>query len=318
MTVDLTNPIFFDEDKAREHFEALRWPEGPVCPHCGSVEGLKRLAGKSHRKGLYQCNACREHFTVTVGTVMERSHVPLHKWALGFHLMASSKKGVSAHQLWRTLGLGSYRTAWFMAHRIREAMNPLNPEKIGEAGGVIEIDETFLGKEATVFVSGKGWRGGSGQKKIVTMLERGGRARSVKVDDLTKPEIVRALEGASRNAVLNTDEAQHYRRIGREFAAHYRVNHGLKEWTRGNAYTNSVEGFFSVFKRGMRGVYQQCSEQHLHRYLAEFDFRHSNRIALGVDDTERAARAIVGADGKRLTYKPAKTGNAPALVPARA
>jgi transposase-like protein len=305
---DLTNPIFHDEDAARAHFEAIRWPDGkPTCPHCGAVDQATRLEGKSHRPGLFVCRSCREHFTVTVGSVMESSHVPLHKWALGFHLMASSKKGVSAHQLMRNLGLGSYRTAWFMAHRIREAMFDNDPEPLGGKDKTVEVDETYIGKPESTFVTGKGWQGKRGigtKQKVLTMVERGGRAVSIKIDDLTIPTIKKVL-GAHivLDSTLNTDEAQFYKKPGKAFAKHAAVCHGDGEYVRGSTTTNTVEGFFGIFKRGMKGVYQHCGDQHLQRYLHEFDFRYSNRVALGVSDTERTHRAIKGAAGKRLTYR---------------
>ncbi len=305
---NLTDPIFHDEAAARAHFEAIRWPDGkPVCPHCGALEKATLVQGKSHRPGLYSCKACREHYTVTVGSVMESSHVPLHKWALGFHLMASSKKGVSAHQLMRQLGLGSYRTAWFMAHRIREAMHDHDPEPLGGKDKTVEVDETYIGKPDQTFVTGKGWqamRGTSTKRKVLTMVERGGRSVSIKVDDLTIPTIKRVL-GAHvvLDSTLNTDEAQWYKNPGKNFARHEAVNHGSGEYARGETTTNTVEGFFGIFKRGMRGIYHHCGEQHLQRYLYEFDFRYSNRSKLGVDDAERACRAIRGAAGKRLTYQ---------------
>ncbi len=305
---NLTDPLFMNEDAARAHFEKIRWPDGkPVCPHCGVVDQATRLEGKSHRPGLFVCRACREHFTVTVGTVMESSHVPLHKWALGFHLMASSKKGISAHQLMRNLGLGSYRTAWFMAHRIREAMADRDPEPLGGKGKTVEVDETYIGKPDSTFVNGKGWvgkRGTATKRKVLTMVERGGRSVSIKVDDLTIPTIKKIL-GAHvvLDSTLNTDEAQFYKKPGKAFAAHEAVNHGSGEYARGETTTNTVEGFFGIFKRGMRGVYHHCGEQHLQAYLNEFDFRYSNRVGLGVDDTERSRRAIKGAEGKRLTYQ---------------
>ncbi len=308
MSTNLTDPIFHNEEAARAHFEAIRWPEGkPVCPHCGTVGENTLVKGKSHRPGMYQCNACLKPFTVTVGSVMEASHLPLTKWALAFHLMASSKKGVSAHQLMRMLGLGSYRTAWFLAHRVREAMADRDPEPLGGKGKTVEVDETYIGKPDMVFVNGKGWvhkRGTSTKRKVLTMVERGGRAVSVKVEDLTIPTIKRVL-GAHvvLDSTLNTDEAQFYKKPGKNFFAHEAVNHGSGEYARGETTTNTVEGFFGIFKRGMVGVYQHCGEQHLQAYLHEFDFRYSNRAALGVNDTERADRAIKGAAGKRLTYQ---------------
>lgn len=298
--IDLTNPIFKDEDKAREHMEALRWPDGPYCPHCGEAENVHRLEGKSHRKGLYQCNSCLQTFTVTVGSVMERSKIPLTKWALGFHLMAASKKGVSAHQLHRTLGV-TYKTAWFMAHRIREAMRlgPLSPP-MGSGGAVVEADETFTGKNKFPKM-----KGGYQHKNVVlTLVERGGEARSFHIDRADAASIIPVVrKNVAHEAKVATDEAAYYRPLGREGFDHQTVNHAQEEWVRGEVHSNTVEGYFSVFKRGMKGVYQHCSEQHLHRYLAEFDFRYSNRVALGVDDAARAGKAIKGAVGKRLTYQ---------------
>ncbi len=307
MSVDLTNPIFNNEDAARAYFEAIRWPNGPVCPHCGVMNEATKLHGEAHRSGLYKCRACEEQFSVTIGSVMESSHLPLHKWALAFRLMAASKKGVSAHQLMRTLGIGSYRTAWFLTHRVREAMADRDPEPLGGKGKTVEVDETYIGKPGETFVSGRGWvgkRGTATKRKVLTMVERGGRAVSVKVEDLTIPTIKKIL-GAHvvLDSTLNTDEAQWYKEPGRKFAKHEAVNHGSGEYARGETTTNTVEGFFGIFKRGMTGVYQHCGEQHLQAYLNEFDFRYSNRSALGIDDTERADRAIKGAAGKRLTYR---------------
>lgn len=311
MSIDLTNPIFHDEEAARKHFEALRWPNGPACPHCGIVNEATELKGEVHRVGLWKCRACEQQFSAMIGTVMESSHIPMTKWALGFHLMAASKKGVSAHQLMRTLGLGSYRTAWFMAHRIREAMHDNDPEPLGGKDKTVEVDETYIGKPDQTFVNGKGWvgkRGTATKRKVLTMVERGGRSVSIKVDDLTIPTIKRIL-GAHivLDSTLNTDEAQFYKAFGKNFAHHDAVNHGSGEYSRQDGdrktTTNTVEGFFGIFKRGMRGVYHHCGEGHLQAYLNEFDFRYSNRIALGIDDTERAFRAIRGAAGKRLTYR---------------
>lgn len=307
MSINLTDPIFHDEDAARAYFEGIRWPNGPVCPHCGVVNEATRLEGEKHRAGLLKCRACEQQFSVTIGSVMESSHIPLHKWALAFRLMAGSKKGISAHQLMRELGLGSYRTAWFLAHRVREAMADRDPEPLGGKGKTVEVDETYIGKPDSVFVSGKGWqskRGTATKRKVLTMVERGGRAVSVKVEDLTIPTIKKIL-GAHvvLDSTLNTDEAQWYKQPGEAFAEHESVNHGNQEYARGKTTTNTVEGFFGIFKRGMIGVYQHCGEQHLQAYLNEFDFRYSNRVALGVDDTERARRAVKGAEGKRLTYR---------------
>lgn len=321
MTTDLTDPIFHDEDAARAHFEAIRWPDGPFCPHCGETENVAKLGAKhgkkAQRPGLFHCNACKGHFTVTIGTVMERSHIPLAKWAIGFHLMAASKKGISAHQLHRMLKI-SYRAAWFMEHRIREAMAPhadvFSP--IGGEGKIIEIDETFQGYKDDAgptweFHNEGGWqkkRGYGDRRAVLTLVERGGRARSFHIANITAKELdaVIAIHADARSALM-TDENRSYSGIGKRFASHESVNHGQEEWVRGKTYTNTVEGFFSIFKRGMKGIYQHCDEKHLQRYLAEFDFRYSNRIALGVNDTERTTRAIQGAAGKRLTYRPARS-----------
>ena len=306
MTSALSAPHFHNEEAAYAYVEARIWPNGPFCPHCGCtdrISAIKPNKAARVRLGLKKCGDCKKQFTVKVGTVFEQSHVPLNVWLQAVALITSSKKGFSSNQLHRILGV-TLKTAWFMSHRIREAMMDDGSEPpTGSNGGFLEVDETFLGRDAETFVSGKGWRGGSGKKKIVTMVERGGRARSVKIDSLHKPEIERALSYASRDAVLITDEAQHYKRLGLEFAGHESVEHGAEEWRNGNAYTNTVEGFFSIFKRGMRGIYQHCSEKHVHRYAAEFDFRYSNRAKLGVDDAERAERALKGITGKRLTYR---------------
>jgi transposase-like protein len=307
MSTDLTNPIFSNEEAARKHFEALRWPKGRICPHCGIVDNSVELKGESTRAGLYKCRACDLQFSAMIGTVMESSHVPMTKWALAFHLMAASKKGVSAHQLMRMLGLGSYRTAWFIAHRVREAMADRDPEPLGGKGKTVEIDETFIGKPEDKFVSGKGWQGKRGtatKRKVLTMVERGGRSVSVKVEDLTQATLKEVIgRTVVLDSTLNTDEAQHYKALGKNFADHQAVNHGSGEYARGETTTNTVEGFFGIFKRGMVGVYHHCGEDHLQAYLHEFDFRYSNRSGLGIDDTERAHRAIRGAQGKRLTYR---------------
>lgn len=266
-----------------------------------------KLKGKSTRLGVYKCYACRKPFTVKVGTVFESSHIKLHVWLQATFLLSSSKKGISSNQLARTLGI-TLKSAWFLSHRIREAMRDTGAA--GLLGGetrVIEADETYMGPKDWHFVSGKGWRGkqGTGGKvKVLTLVERGGRARSIKADHLTATDVRKfVLQNASTKSELHTDEAQHYRRLGKEFAKHERINHGNEEYARGAVTTNNVEGFFSVFKRGMRGVYQHCGEQHLQRYLNEFDFRFSNRASLDVDDVERARRALVGIVGKRLTYE---------------
>jgi len=314
---DISAPIFRNEDKARAYLEAQRWPDGPYCPFCGQTETVKALPPKgSMGKGWYHCKGCRKKFTVRVGTLYERSHVPLHKWLLATHLLCSSKKGMSAHQLHRMLGV-TYKTAWFMAHRIREGMRegPLFDRSMGGPGKVVEADETFLGTQSFEFNSDKGkWtrKTGTGDmKKIVALVERGGPVRSFKVDRVSSKEIRDILVvNVWRQSTLMTDEAMHYRKVGREFSRHWKVNHGRKEYVRGEKYTNTIEGYFSIFKRGMKGVYQYCSERHLERYLAEFDFRYNHRTALGVTDAERAEKALQGIAGKRLTYRRIGSGEA--------
>jgi len=315
MSVNLTDPIFNDETAAREHLERIRWPNGPFCPHCGNSdpERITKLEGKSHRPGLHQCNECDGHFTVTVGSIMERSHIPLAKWVLGFHLMAASKKGISAHQLHRMLGI-TYKSAWFMSHRIRAAMGEVEPGPMGGKGKIVEADETYIGNTAGVKRAKREGRRGPGHEKwkVVSLVERGGKARSIHVDDLTGHTLRNALvTNVDRKSDLMTDEWRAYRDIGEEYASHKTVNHSIEEWVRGNTHTNTIEGFFSIFKRGMKGVYQHCGEQHLQRYLVEFDFRYSHRVKLGYSDEDRAAVAIRGAEGKRLTYRqPYATANA--------
>ncbi len=305
----LSDPVYHDEDAARAHLEALRWPDGVSCPHCGGLDKIKVLGGKSMGPGWWYCGSCDDKFTVRVGTVYARSHIPLHKWLLGFRLMASSKKGISAHQLHRTLEI-TYKSAWFMAHRIREAMNDADPTPMGGGGEPVEVDEAYLGSPGYVLKNkpeGSSWqmkRGHGDKMQIVTLVERGGRARSVKVDDMTSATVSAVI---SRNVKpdtrLMTDESAIYNKIGRKMKSHETVQHKRKEYARGDVTTNTVEGYFSIFKRGMKGVYQHCTDKHLQRYLYEFDFRYSNRAALGVDDGERTALAIKGAEGKRLTYR---------------
>jgi transposase-like protein len=297
-TADLT-PQFTDETAAREHLEALRWPNGVFCPHCGSFEGITKMQGKSHRPGLFLCGACRGNFSVTVGTVYERSHIPLHKWLLATHLMASSKKGISAHQLHRMLGI-TYKSAWIMAHRIREAMKDTSAEPMGGPGQYVEADETYIGKKANM----RKTKAYHHKMAVVSLVERGGKARSFHVARTTSKNIAPIVaKHVNIESTLNIDEAEHYRTIGRDFAVHQSVFHGRREYVKGTASTNTIEGFYSIFKRGMKGVYQHCSEAHLQRYLTEFDFRYSNRAKLGVTDKERAEKALKGIEGKRLTYR---------------
>lgn len=309
MTADLTKPIFTNEDAARAHLESVRWPQGPVCPHCGAMGNIRPLAGDSMGPGWYYCGDCKDKFTVRMGSIFERSHIPLHKWLLAFHLMASSKKGISAHQLHRMLGI-TYKSAWFLAHRIRECMSAggaLPP--MGGEGKVIEADETYIGKLPAHKAPPRKFKdrpkfGPYHKRAVVSLVERGGQARSFYVGGAKVDTVAKVVaENADRASRLHTDQSGFYKKVGVEFAAHETVNHLEKEWARGDVSTNSIEGFFSVFKRGMKGVYQHCGEHHLHRYLAEFDFRFNNRTALGVTDTMRAANAVKGAEGRRLTYR---------------
>ena len=310
---NLTAPQFTDADAAREHLEALHWPNGPVCPHCQSVDA-KRLPdqrGKPSaknpegaiRKGLVQCNACRQQFTVTVGTVFSDSKVPLNKWLLAVHLLCASKKGISSHQLHRMLGV-TYKTAWFMSHRIREAMIPGDNGPMGGDGGVVEADETFIGR-----VPGNSRMAIHNMNKVVSLVERAtGRATSVVfTGHFSAASIGKVLSAhMAPEAQLMTDEARHYKDAGTRYAAHHSVNHARGEYVRkGDAtmHSNTVEGFFGIFKRGMKGIYQHCGSQHLQRYLREFDFRYTNRSGVGVNDDQRADLALLGIAGKRLTYR---------------
>ncbi len=307
--MNLTDPIFTDANKAREHLERTRWPSGPECPHCGVVNEATRFKGKAHRPGVFKCNACGEQFTATVGTVFERSKVPLNKWLLANYLMNASKKGVSAHQLHRTLGV-TYKTAWFMAHRLREAMRDDSGAPMGGEGKIVEADETVVGgKERNKRLSKRNPKniGAVGKQIAFTLVERNGRARSFHVANVTGKTLGPIIrKNVHRTSALMTDDAGQYRPIGAEFARHESVNHGAEEYVRGDAYSNTVEGFFSILKRGVVGVYHHVSEAHLSRYLAEFDFRYSNRIALGVDDEMRSDEALRGIGGKRLTYRPTR------------
>jgi transposase-like protein len=309
MSIDLTDPIFNDEAAAWAHFEAIRWPHGPVCPHCGVIGAADKIVGKTARFGLYRCHECIKQFTATIGTVYERSHIPMHKWLLATHLLCSSKKGISSHQLFRSLGFGSYRTAWFMAHRIREAMTDNNPAPMGGEGKTVEVDETVFGRIKGAPKSTSKMGGRSGFRNVaLTLVERGGSARSFHVTGTTIAELKPFLRAnIDSKTALMTDQAAWYPEIGKLFASHDTVNHAKDEYARYEdkkvISTNTVEGYYSIFKRGMNGIYQHCAEKHLHRYLSEFDFRYSNRIALGVDDTLRAVKAIKGVEGKRLMYR---------------
>jgi transposase-like protein len=301
----LTDKIYRDEDAARLHFERIRWPNGRACFHCGSVDNSTLLKGKSTRPGLYKCKDCRKPFTATMGTIYERSHIPLHKWLLATHLMCSSKKGISAMQLHRNLGFGSYRTAWFMAHRIREAMRSDDTTPMGSGGGDVFADETYFGRDPDRPLSRMGLRH---MNQILTLVDRTtGRSTSMVFDGtITIANLTPVLQAnISKDARLITDDARHYRIPGKGFADHGYVAHSRGEYVHPDdrsVSTNQIEGFFGIFKRGMRGIYQHCGKQHLHRYLQEFDFRYTNREATGCNDTDRTERCIAGTVGRRLMY----------------
>lgn len=302
----LNEAYFHDEAAAFEALERILWPRGPVCAHCGNktrigrLEGVKDKNGKV-RLGLWKCYECRKQFTVRKGTVFEASHLKLHQWFQAAFLMCSSKKGVSSNQLHRTLGC-TLKTAWFASHRLREAMREGSLKvPFGRGGGAVEADETFIGR-----IKGKPKRHAFHHKmKVLTLLDREqGRAHSMVISDVSPATIVPIIrKNIAKEATLMTDEATQYQRVGTLFADHGVVRHKEDEYVRGAIHTNTVEGYFSIFKRGMKGVYQHCSEKHLHRYLAEFDFRYNNRIALGVGDVARTRSVIKGAIGKRLLYR---------------
>ena len=297
---NIYQPQFQNEEAAREHLEAVRWPQGAECPHCGLIDATA-LKGSKHRAGLYQCNKCRQQFTVTVGTVFERSKIKLHKWLLAVHLMCASKKGISTHQLHRMLGV-TYKTAWFMAHRIREAMKE-DGSPLGGVGSVVEADETYFGRDKSKPKSRMGIRH---MNQIVSLVDRStGRSVSFHVTENIDAAMIAGLlfTRVHRTSTLMTDEAHHFTRAGRSFWRHETVNHASGEYVRGGITTNTIEGFFGIFKRGMKGIYQHCGSQHLHRYLAEFDFRYSKREANGFDDMARAVEVLKGIAGKRLTYR---------------
>jgi transposase-like protein len=305
----LSAPHFHNEAAAFARVEKVLWPQGPVCPHCGCMDrisSIKPNVAHRVRMGLKKCGDCKKQFTVRIGTIFEESKLPLHIWLQAMHLMASSKKGVSSHQLHRTLEI-TYKSAWFLSHRIREAMRSGDLAPFGSGGGIVEVDETFQGRnpDARTDVKSLNWL----QKNaVLTLVDRTtGRARSMVVEGLNAKMVAQILsENVAKEARLRTDEAKHYITPGKAFAEHGSVAHSRDEYVSlsdPTIHTNTVEGFYSIFKRGMKGVYQHCAKKHLHRYVAEFDFRYSNRIALGVDDTERAARALVGVAGKRLTYR---------------
>ena len=306
----LSKPYFHDEAAAFEFIEAIIWPKGPTCPHCGGFErisAIKPNVEKRVRLGLKFCGQCRKQFTVRVGTIFEESKLPMTKWLQAIFLMCSSKKGVSSHQLMRTLET-TYKTAWFLAHRIREAMRSGELAPFGSGGGAVEVDETYIGFDPDNAPT-EGQKVRTPQKnKAISLLDREtGRARSFVVDRVDVVTVAKILEAnLSREAHLMTDQARVYVTLGWNFTAHGVVDHSKEDYvsrTDPRVHTQSIEGYFSIFKRGMKGVYQHCSKKHLHRYAAEFDFRYSNHVALGVDDQERARKALTGAIGKRITYR---------------
>ena len=303
MVSALSAPHFHNEQAAFDYVEAHVWPTGPVCPHCGGVVRISKMGGKSTRTGLYKCYQCRKPFTVRIGTIFESSHVPLHMWLQAIYLIAGSKKGVSSNQLHRILGV-TLKTAWFLSHRIREAMRSGDLAPFGSGGGFVEVDETYIGRE-----KGKEKKRGYQHKmKVLSLLDRDtGRTRMMHVDKVNISTVTAILqENIAVEANLLTDDAIYYNRMNKHFASHNVTMH-----TKGNyvdcenpvIHTNTIEGSFSIFKRGMKGIYQHCGEAHLHRYLAEFEFRYNHRVANGFDDVARANKLLTGVVGKRLTYQ---------------
>jgi transposase-like protein len=292
---------FHDEDAAIAFVEARVWPKGPVCPKCGVIGGHYKLQGKSTRRGVYKCHECRKPFTVRVGTIFEDSKVAIHLWLQAIYLLAASKKGISSNQLHRVLGV-TLKTAWFMSHRIRHAMADLHEGQLGGEGssGIVEADETYFGK-----IRGHG-KGGHMTRKhpVMALVERNGRVRAFHVASVNVNTIDEVLgKNVAKSARLMTDAAPMYRKTGKRFSSHEWVDHGIGEYARGDVTTNTVEGFFGVLKMGIRGVYQHVAPEHLNRYVSEFAFRYNNRIALGVNDKERADNIIASVIGKRLTYQ---------------
>ena len=292
---DLTNPIYHDADKAREHLEALHWGDSPICAHCGSIGNIVKLQGKSTRPGVYKCNDCRKPFTVTVGTIFEDSKIGLNKWLLAFRLMAGSKKGISAHQLGRSLGI-TYKSAWFMAHRIREAMKQ-EGGPLGGPGKIVEADEMFVGGKQ----KNRAYRKVGPKQVVVSLVERDGRARSFHIANIHAGNVRSILTtNVDRASKLMTDDARMYWGVGREFASHGTTLHASHKYAEGEKHSNTAENFFSIFKRGVIGIYHHMSAAHLHRYTAEFDFRYNTRL---ISDRERSDIALKGIAGKRLTYR---------------
>jgi hypothetical protein len=300
MSIDLTDKIFNDEHAAWKHFESIRWPGGPICPHCGVIDSADKIIGKTARAGLYRCRECVKQFTATIGTIYEGSHIPMHKWLLATHLLCASKKGMSAHQLWRMLGFGSYRTAWFMCHRIRESMTSATQGPIGGENKVVEADETLIGgkKKNRAFAKKE-----PKKHTVLTLVDRDGDSHSFHIANV-KAKTLREtiIKAASRKSYLATDELASYEKLGREFSGHGSVNHSADEYVRlgGFIHVNTAECRFSLMKRAEFGTHHSISEAHLSRYLAEWDFKWNTRK---ISDGERAAIALEGIEGKRLTYR---------------
>jgi transposase-like protein len=315
MTSVLSAKHFHDEAAAYEYLEARIWPKGPVCPHCGGVDRISKMQGESTRIGVHKCYQCRKQFRVTVGTVFESSHVKLHLWLQAVALLSSSKKGISSNQLHRVLGV-TLKTAWFMSHRIREAMRDGKLAPMGGNGSVVEMDETYFGKRMERPISKQ--RGNrpyiksgraADKRPIISLVERGGKVRSFHVENADKATVTNIVnDNLDRETVAYTDESRLYGDLHKHVADHESVRHSTGEYVRGEVHTNTIESYFSIFKRGMRGTYQHCAEKNLHRYLAEFDFRHNNRVALGVNDGGRTDQILTGIVGKRLTYQTTHKG----------
>jgi transposase-like protein len=310
MTSALSAPHFHNEEAAYAFVEARIWPQGPVCPHCGGVERISKMQGKSTRLGAYKCYQCRKPFTVKVGTIFEDSKVPMQVWLQAMYLIAGSKKGISSNQLHRTLGV-TLKTAWFMSHRIREAMRSGDFSPFGSGGGIVEVDETFIGHDRTVKPEGvKKGRGYAHKHKVLSLIDRTtGRQRSMVVDSLKAADLTPILRAnIAKEAHVMTDEASYYSSLGTHFAQHGFTRHGSGEYVsviNPMIHTNTIEGAFRIFKRGMKGIYQHCAKKNLHRYVAEFEFRYTNRIATGFNDADRADAMLRGIVGERLTYQTA-------------
>ena len=310
-------PRFHDPEAARQYLESVRWPNGAVCAHCGCVDRQSKLQGKSHRAGLYECGHCREQYTVTVGTVFERSKISLDKWLFAATLIASSKKGISSKQIERMVGV-TYKTAWFMTHRLREAMKDTSGGLLGGGGKTIEADETYVGgKEKNKHASKRtpGTQGGVGKQTVFSLVERGGKVRSMHLPSVNATTLRPILDAQIKTADthLMTDGEGQYRLVAEMFASHEAVNHGAGEYVRGDAHTNTIEGYFSILKRGIIGTFHHVSPQHLQRYATEFDFRYNHRetrvkidgktVKAGFNDKERTDALLKSAEGKRLMYR---------------